>query len=99
MPCPQGVNIPGCFATYNTSYAMGLFTGIKQYATTVSITSDIMSGPSNCIACGKCEGHCPQKIPIIENLKQVRRRMEPFWVSIAIAGMRAFLGKKKQRAA
>jgi predicted aldo/keto reductase-like oxidoreductase len=98
MPCPRGVNIPGCFATYNTSYAMGLFTGIKQYATTVGISAEFMSGPSNCIACGKCEGRCPQKIPIAEGLRRVRRRMEPPWVSIAIAGMRAFLGRKSRRA-
>jgi predicted aldo/keto reductase-like oxidoreductase len=27
--------------------------------------------PAECIGCGNCEGHCPQKINIIEELKKV----------------------------
>lgn len=27
MPCPKGINIPGCFAAYNASYAHSWFTG------------------------------------------------------------------------
>jgi predicted aldo/keto reductase-like oxidoreductase len=97
MPCPKQVNIPGCFAAYNLSYAMGFFTGIKQYSTTVGVTSAQITGPGNCVACGKCESHCPQGLPIIANLKQVRRRMEPLWFTLAVAGTRAFLGKKGRK--
>ena len=30
MPCPKGINIPGCFAAYNASYAHSWFTGLSQ---------------------------------------------------------------------
>ena len=33
MPCPQGINIPGCFAAYNASFAYGRWTGLYQYFT------------------------------------------------------------------
>jgi predicted aldo/keto reductase-like oxidoreductase len=93
MPCPKGVNIPDCFAAYNTSFSMGWFTGIKQYVTGIAGTSVKVSGPANCVACGKCETHCPQKLPIIENLKAVRKRMEPLFIRIIIVLVRKILGK------
>ena len=31
---------------------------------------------SRCIGCGRCEQHCPQKLPIREDLKKVRKKME-----------------------
>jgi predicted aldo/keto reductase-like oxidoreductase len=91
-PCPRKVNIPGCFAAYNTSFSMGRYMGWQQYMTSAAFTSRRHFGPSNCVACGACEKHCPQKLPIIENLKDVRRRMEPFWFRAGIAAARKFLG-------
>jgi predicted aldo/keto reductase-like oxidoreductase len=78
MPCPQGVNIPGCFAAYNAKASLGFMAGMQQYWTSVHPTSPEAGRPSQCIACGRCEKHCPQHLPIIENLKKVRRGME-FW--------------------
>jgi predicted aldo/keto reductase-like oxidoreductase len=43
---------------------------------------------SNCIKCGKCERHCPQKIEICRELAAVKRRMEPFWFNWAMKIMR-----------
>jgi predicted aldo/keto reductase-like oxidoreductase len=80
MPCPSHVNIPGCFAAYNTSYAIGYLPGLKQYVMNIGATSEQMSGPGLCVACGRCEEHCPQKIPVIDALKKLRRRLEPFWM-------------------
>jgi predicted aldo/keto reductase-like oxidoreductase len=94
MPCPSHVNIPGCFAAYNASYAIGYITGLKTYIMNAGITSDAMSGPSLCVACGACERHCPQKIPVIESLKAARRRLEPFWFRLGVTLVRAFLGKR-----
>ena len=95
MPCPRNVNIPGCFAAYNTSFAMGRFAGWQQYMTSAAFTSAQSCGPANCVACGNCERRCPQKIPIIENLKTLRGRMEPLPFRIAVAGMRKFLGRRR----
>lgn len=95
MPCPSNVNIPGCFAAYNTSYTIGYLTGVKTYIMNTGITSDKMSGPSLCTACGSCERHCPQNIPVIASLKAARGRLEPFWFRLGVTLVRAFLGKKR----
>jgi predicted aldo/keto reductase-like oxidoreductase len=96
MPCPRGVNIPACFAAYNTSYSIGYVTGMQQFITSTALTSERSSSPSLCVKCGKCETHCPQHLEIIKSLALVRRRMEPFWIRGAGAAARAFLGKKRQ---
>jgi predicted aldo/keto reductase-like oxidoreductase len=96
MPCPRDVNIPGCFGAYNTFFSMGKIVGWQQYMTSAGFTSEKSRGPANCIACGTCESHCPQKLPIVENLKQLRKRMEPLWFRITIAAVRFFLGMGKQ---
>lgn len=80
LPCPKGVNIPGCFAGYNMSYAGGMVTGLTQYITSTAATNlEKNYGAGNCIQCGKCEKKCPQHIPIMKSLKDVKKRMEPFW--------------------
>ena len=98
MPCPRGVNIPGCFASYNTSFALGYVEGMKQFVTSTALTSERSSSPSLCVKCGKCESHCPQHLPIMQSLGQVRRRMEPFWLRFAGVCARTVLGKKRKKA-
>ena len=80
MPCPHKVNIPGCFAAYNASYATGFVTGMQQYITSTGANhlKKDYSG-RNCMQCGKCEKACPQHIGIIKSLQTATRRMEPFW--------------------
>jgi predicted aldo/keto reductase-like oxidoreductase len=81
MPCPQNVNIPGCFAAYNMSYAVGFVSGMTQYITsTGSLDASVRSSASSCIKCGVCEKKCPQNIPIINSLRGVCGRFEPFWM-------------------
>lgn len=75
MPCPAGVDIPGCFRTYNVSYTDNYFVGIKEYLMCTTMKSE-SSGASKCLECGKCEKHCPQSIPIRKELKNVKRRFE-----------------------
>ena len=97
MPCPKGVNIPGCFGAYNTSFAMGFVQGMQQYATSTGFTSERSSGPGHCVKCGKCEGHCPQHLPIIKSLALVRKRMEPPPMRLVIALVRRFLGRGRKK--
>ena len=77
MPCPKGVNIPGCFAAYNASYAHGWFTGISQYMTASAIRTGSSKLASACVSCGACARKCPQHIDIPARLVDARRRLTP----------------------
>jgi len=68
MPCPSGVNIPGCFTLYNNFHMFGReeFYGMLQPK----------QRASNCVECGQCETHCPQTIPIRQELKNVKAIFE-----------------------
>jgi len=96
LPCPKGVNIPGSFAAYNNSYVIGWGSAVKQYANSTGIASAAGSGPENCVSCGACEKHCPQKIAIAKSLSLVRKRMEPLPVRIIIGAARAFIRNIKK---
>ena len=97
MPCPVGVNIPGCFSAYNASYSMGYFEGLKQFVVSTGFTAEKSGSPSLCINCGKCEPLCPQRIQIMKELASVRKRMEPFFVKFIGVCARAFLGRKRKK--
>jgi len=75
MPCPKGIDIPGCFASYNTSYAQNFMTGFYKYISSIAGLTKKQNSPRNCINCGKCEDHCPQKLPIRKLLKKVSGRL------------------------
>ena len=53
------------------------WSGRFEYAQTVGLRED-PSFPSQCVACGKCESHCPQHIHIIEELKNADKALRPF---------------------
>jgi predicted aldo/keto reductase-like oxidoreductase len=97
MPCPAGVNIPGSFSALNARYAHGYVEGMRQFVTSTGFMSKKGSSPSSCVKCGKCETHCPQNIPIMKELVNVSRRMEPWWVKTGGACVRAFLGKSRKK--
>ncbi|MBM6867334.1 aldo/keto reductase [Collinsella tanakaei] len=84
MPCPHGVNIPGCFAAYNASFAHSWFTGMQQYFTASAIRTGKPRLASMCVGCGACTRHCPQHIDIPERLGDVRRRLQPGPVDLAL---------------
>lgn len=87
MPCPHGINIPGCFSAYNASFAHGWFTGVQQYFTASAVRSEEPRLASNCVRCGKCARHCPQHIDIPARLDDVRRRFQPGPVDWALRAM------------
>jgi predicted aldo/keto reductase-like oxidoreductase len=75
---------------------MGWGAGIQQYAMNTGVVSSRSTGPENCVACGTCENHCPQKISITENLKTVRKKMEPVPVMIVLKAVRGFMRSLKK---
>ena len=77
MPCPQGINIPACFAAYNASYAHSWFTGAWQYYAASAIRTGQPQLADRCVACGACARRCPQHIDIPAQMAEVRRRFEP----------------------
>jgi predicted aldo/keto reductase-like oxidoreductase len=91
MPCPFGVNIPGCFTAYNASYAISMRTGRQQYLVGTNITSKTPSYAGLCKKCGKCGAHCPQNIDIPNRMGEVEKRMEPLWFKLAATVMKRFV--------
>ena len=77
MPCPFGVDIPGCFSLYNAHHLFPHDQSAKfQY---FGRHGGLMGGVSYaglCRECGKCEKACPQHLPIRDRLRDVSREME-----------------------
>ena len=65
--CPQNINIPRMFELYNESKRYG----VTSYKWHFDMELKNSGNPAECVGCGNCEGHCPQKISIIEQLKTV----------------------------
>lgn len=73
MPCPAGVDIPGCFAAWNT-YHMYQNYNVVKWRWEKEIGSEHQA--KNCIKCGKCEAACPQKLSIREDLVKVQEDLD-----------------------
>ena len=75
--CPQHIAIPQYFSLYNEDMRERL----EEKGWTVNFTNyEILNAKfgkaGDCIACGQCEGVCPQHLPVIENLKKVAAHYE-----------------------
>ena len=75
QPCPMGVDIPGAFAAYNRWYSEEKTGAFMDYVKCTTLRKNA-TAVSNCIGCGKCENHCPQKIEIRKELKNVQKTLE-----------------------
>ncbi len=73
MPCPAGVDIPGCFQSWN-NYHMYQNYDVVRWNWEVNLGESKQA--KNCIKCGKCEAACPQKISIREDLEKVQKDMD-----------------------
>ncbi|CEQ25922.1 aldo/keto reductase [Paraclostridium sordellii] len=70
IPCPRGVNIPGCFEALNNA---SMFDDVESVKINMyKFIEENESDASMCIECGKCEAMCPQHINIIDKLKEVK---------------------------
>ncbi len=94
MPCPAGVNIPGCFSAYNDKYLLNEKRGMMKYMQTLGALSKQPAYASLCKDCGKCERHCPQNIQIRKELKVVKKEMEGILFRPVVGIARKFLVKK-----
>lgn len=90
MPCPQQVDIPGTFRSYNRLYTESRRSGYKDYFQAIALR-DPPAFAWQCNGCGRCERHCPQHLKIREELKRARRQLTPLPVRIALAGARWYL--------
>jgi hypothetical protein len=70
---------------------------MKQYATSTGMTQVKSGSPTLCSKCGKCESLCPQNIPIMEELVNVGKKMEPWFIKLVGVCARAFFGKKRKK--
>jgi predicted aldo/keto reductase-like oxidoreductase len=68
MPCPNGVSIPANFEFYNYAHLFNDVAG-AHFKYQVFLKEEQRS--SACIACGVCEGLCPQQIAISEWMPKV----------------------------
>ena len=73
--CPKDIAIPEYFSAYNNLKRFGreqlmvsrtYYNGLAEYR----------GKASECVACGRCEEHCPQHIEIINGLKLVVEEIE-----------------------
>lgn len=94
MPCPAGVNIPGCFSVYNDKYLLGSKSIRLKYMQILGAISQKPANASQCKNCGKCESHCPQKIEIRKQLKLVSKEMEGIFYKPVVFIARKFLRVK-----
>ena len=86
VPCPKNVDIPGTFAAYNRRYSEGKIAALREYMMCTALRKD-STAASGCVGCGKCETHCPQGIPIREELKNAARELEGPVYKIARKGV------------
>jgi len=81
LPCPAGVDIPGCLGVLNNKHALKDKSANLVY---MFFNSGAFGGPpsvaSLCTECGTCLPRCPQSVPIPDVLKTVASEFEgPFF--------------------
>ncbi len=69
--CPMKIAIPKYFSLYNADKQEIKEKGWTPQGEYYSNLTKKFGKASECIACGQCEGVCPQHLPIIEHLKEV----------------------------
>ncbi|MCL2421816.1 MAG: aldo/keto reductase [Defluviitaleaceae bacterium] len=71
MPCPVNINIPHIFNIMNNHKVYEITEHAKgQYKEVIDGTGWVKSADATkCTECGACEAKCPQKLPIIKQLK------------------------------
>ena len=81
MPCPWGIDIPGIFKHYNESVTEGRYAQSREqkdyeklkraYLVSYDRAIPTLRQADHCIGCGQCLMHCPQSIPIPDELHRI----------------------------
>ena len=66
--CPSGIKIPEIFKLYNEAAVKGFH---WIWGSLSGLYNEMDPNAKACIGCGACESHCPQKIRIIDKLKEI----------------------------
>ena len=74
--CPMHIAIPKYFSLYNADLQEIEEKGWKPQGEYYDNLTKTFGKASDCIACGQCEGACPQHISIIEELKRAVEMFE-----------------------
>lgn len=82
MPCPQNVGIPSVLGALITHKVWGLTDVAKhRYHRIVDGKAkwqeEVVLAADACIECGECEPKCPQKLPIMAELKEALELLAP----------------------
>ena len=72
--CPQNIPIPAYFSLYN-EYARKPAEAWKVQPAYLEMAKN-HGKASDCLQCGQCQEHCPQKLPIPEWMPQVAQALE-----------------------
>ena len=70
--CPMEIPIPEIFNVINRRKGSPEFRTVREYTI---VTTDRGTAGS-CVACGQCEGACPQHLPVISLLRQCAAELE-----------------------
>lgn len=71
MPCPSGVNIPLCFEHMNLHKVYNITDYAREQYAQIGVSQWMKGEKADaCNECGECEAKCPQKLPIIAQLKE-----------------------------
>ena len=68
QPCPRGVKIPAIFQGHDNALLRGQEKNQKNYDALKESKADA----SLCVGCRKCETQCPQHLPIVRYLQEIR---------------------------
>ncbi|MCC7490964.1 MAG: aldo/keto reductase [Fimbriimonadaceae bacterium] len=74
--CPNEVNISRIFGAMNSHRVYGLTGHAKHLYDSIGRGNVKGAKADACVECGECEEHCPQQIPIREQLRDCRELFE-----------------------
>ena len=101
MPCPAGVNIASAFTFYNNKYLFkqGFMNRAMYLVQNGGLMGKTPSLAGQCVNCGVCKTHCPQRIDIPAQLLKVKKEFEGFLSKpiLFLLNMMFSAGKRKAK--